>query len=261
MATAAQINANRENAQSSTGPSTEAGKAASSQNHLTLGLYTRQDYVKAEERDLYKEFCDTMNLELSPEGLLEQSLTSEITGATWRLRRCNAAEGALGDFDDSTDKTRRSIERARASAHSILHRSINQLRKIQTDRTIRFELSGVEMLGLTDFKQVSEALRKQQHSEKGGPTMADIIKACEPPAGDAARAALVCHATQAESASNCHAVPAAVPTPRNAPCPCHSGAKFKTGMRVCRGFEEESVDGDIPHEEANSGYRSRGSVQ
>ena len=29
-------------------------------------LYTRQDYVKPDERDLYREFCETMHVELSP---------------------------------------------------------------------------------------------------------------------------------------------------------------------------------------------------
>ena len=136
MATIAQFIANLQNAQSSTGPRTESGKAKSSRNALTMGLYTRTDYVKPDERDIYKEFCDTMRLELIPEKLLEQTLVSEITGASWRLRRCDAADAGL-DFDESTDKLRRSVERARSSASSILHRGINQLRKLQTGRAPR----------------------------------------------------------------------------------------------------------------------------
>jgi hypothetical protein len=142
MATESQNNANRSNAQHSTGPRTEAGKANSSRNHLTLGLYTRQDYVKPDERDLYKHFCETMHDELAPQTLLQESLVSEITGATWRLRRCSNVEGELADYapcdpmlDEKTDKTRRSLERARATAHSIVHRSLNQLRKLRKDRT------------------------------------------------------------------------------------------------------------------------------
>jgi hypothetical protein len=154
MPSISQINANRENATHSTGPRTEAGKAASSRNHLTAGLYTRQDYVRPEERELYKEFCETMLAELEPETLLEQSLAAEITGATWRLRRCSNAEAELADYaltdplldeDEATEKKLRSIERARASAHSLLHRSINQLRKLQTDRENRFELLNAEI--------------------------------------------------------------------------------------------------------------------
>jgi hypothetical protein len=52
MTTEKQTAANQANAQKSTGPS-ESGKAASSQNHLLHGLYTRQDYVKPGEHNLY----------------------------------------------------------------------------------------------------------------------------------------------------------------------------------------------------------------
>ena len=194
MATESQINANRENAQHSTGPRTEDGKARSSRNHLSIGLYTRVDFVHPDEREFYKEFCGKMYLELGPEGILEQTLVASITGASWRLRRCDLADGDLADYaefdpmlDEATEKKRRSIERARTSAQAILHRCINQLRKLQTERTIRFELSGDAVHGLVDFAKVSDAHRKQQNSEKSdspggeGLSMADIERLCAPP--------------------------------------------------------------------------------
>jgi hypothetical protein len=146
MATLSQLLANQQNAQLSTGPRTESGKAASSRNHLTLGLYTKTDYVKPEECELYTAFCDTMRAELNPETLLEETLVSEITAASWRLRRCDAADAGLIDFDDATDKLRRSVERARARSSSILHRGINQLRKLQTARPARaLELASAQL--------------------------------------------------------------------------------------------------------------------
>jgi hypothetical protein len=227
MATAPQINANRQNARLSTGARTEAGKANSSRNALTLGLYTRADYVKPEERDLYKEFCETMYSELCPASLLEESLTAEITGASWRLRRCSAAEADLADFatkdpllDDATEKTLRSIERARAGAHSLLHRSINQLRRLQNDRRKSGALPA------------QPALPPQPQPV----TKADIEALLEPPADFLANldAILAEHAGKlppGQLASICAAPqptrPAAPQTPRNAPCPCRSGEKFK----------------------------------
>ncbi len=155
MATEKQIEANRRNSIHSTGPCTEAGREASAQNHLTLGLFTRRDYVKPEERDLYKEFCDGFYSELGPEGHIETALAAEIVAASWRLRRCSEAEGDLADYatadpllDESTEKTRRSIERARNSAHSHFHRSLNQLRKIQTERAVRIAINGKDESGL-----------------------------------------------------------------------------------------------------------------
>ncbi len=169
MATEKQIEANRRNSTLSTGPSTEAGREASAQNHLTLGLFTRRDYVKPEERDLYKEFCDGFYSELGPEGHIETALAAEIVAASWRLRRCSEAEGDLADYaaqdpllDESTEKTRRSIERARNSAHSHFHRSLNQLRKIQTERAVRIAINGKDESGLAECNKVDAARKKHQ---------------------------------------------------------------------------------------------------
>jgi hypothetical protein len=273
MATEAQVHANRQNAQHSTGPVTAEGKSTSSRNALTLGLYTRQDYVKPEERDIYKEFCETMYSELAPVTLLEQSLAAEITGASWRLRRCSAAEAELSSqremarpyphettgaenspssadyatqdplLDDSTDKTRRSIERARASAHSLLHRSINQLRRLQTDRITAatfFDPNPVPAsMGISESARISAVLVAKQRAQapKANPNfMAELEALCQPPADMLAD--LDAYLAERQSASNCKdeiAPESAAPqstgrtekTPRNAPCPCKSGQKFK----------------------------------
>jgi hypothetical protein len=158
MATTSQIEANRRNSQSSTGPRTESGKSTSSRNRLTFGLDTHGDYVKPDETEIYAEFCQTMYDQLTPANLIEETFVFEITAASWRLRRCAAAEAeicranrhetsprndASGQdplLDDATDKTRRSIERARAAAHLAISRSLNQLRKLQTERLIREKL-------------------------------------------------------------------------------------------------------------------------
>jgi len=142
MATQAQILANRANAQRSTGPQTEPGKARSARNRLALGLYTHTSYVRPDEIDLYAEYCEKLRDELAPGNLFEETLAAEIVGASWRLRRCAAADAELpNDFTETTDKTRRSIERARAAAHTVLHRSLNQLRKLQTERLISERLA------------------------------------------------------------------------------------------------------------------------
>jgi hypothetical protein len=186
MATQAQINANSINAQQSTGPRTDAGKAASSQNAVILGLYSRRDYVRPEEEHFYKCFCRTMHDELAPANLLEFALAEEIPSATWRLRLCNAAEAELGDYNDSTDKTRRSIERARSAAHSVLHRGMNQLRKLRLERSVG--------------------------------------SFCKGDAAEAACGPVKTEPSASKSASICKP---AQQTARNAPCPCHSGEKFK----------------------------------
>jgi len=203
MSTEAQLEANRQNAQFSTGPRTESGKSASSRNAITLGLYTRQDYVKPEEHDIYRGFCERMILELNPDTLLEETLVAEITGASWRLRRCSAVEAELADYadrdpmlDESKERAIRSLERARATASSLLHRGINQLRRLQTDR----------------LKPKSEA---QAEAEAEAEAMAEIEAFCAPP-----KLASICK-PQGPPAQ------AARQIPRSAPCPCGSREKYK----------------------------------
>ena len=163
MASKSQIEANRRNSRKSTGPRTESGKSKSSKNHLTYGLYTHQARVQPGEEEIYAEFCQTLYDQLTPGNLLEETFVFEITGASWRLRCCAAAEGDLDlDFDESTDKRLRSIERARAAAHCVINRSMKQLRTIQTERIIRQQLN----LGSTDdslaadSRQIGEAHKR-----------------------------------------------------------------------------------------------------
>jgi hypothetical protein len=175
MASDAQINANRNNAQHSTGPRTSEGRNASSKNAITTGLYTRQDYVKPEERDLYADFFDQYFNELSPVGIVEQTLANEIAGAAWRLRRCSLAEGELADYatidpllDESKEKSRRSIDRARTSSNALYHRALNQLRKLQTERVIRIELNlpQTEAAPLADTNQIFKAMNRTTRSKQ-----------------------------------------------------------------------------------------------
>ena len=64
MATTAQILANRQNAEKSSGPVTIAGKARVSQNATKLGLLSVANFVRPEERDIFNEFETGYMLEL-----------------------------------------------------------------------------------------------------------------------------------------------------------------------------------------------------
>jgi len=223
MPTEPQLEANRLNANFSTGPRTESGKSTASRNALIFGLYTRQDYVKPDERDLYKDFCETLFAELNPEGLLEETLTAEITGASWRLRRCSAVEAELADYserdpmlDESKQKTIRSVERARAAAHSLFHRGINQLRRLQTERVVKDQVhSGENTPVLIDTHQVIRVANENERNmhlmyKSRDLELASICKPAPAPVDDPAADA-----------------PAGPQTPRSAPCPCGSGEKYK----------------------------------
>jgi hypothetical protein len=95
MSSAAKIAANTANAQASTGPRTEAGKATSAKNGITHGLYTRGDFIRPQDEPAYANLQAELQLELAPIGTLEQTLADEIRRAVWRLRRCGEVEANL----------------------------------------------------------------------------------------------------------------------------------------------------------------------
>jgi hypothetical protein len=95
MATEAQVNANRSNAQKSTGPRTEEGKAAVAQNALKHGLMARAAVLQGEEWEEYTCFHENMMQELYPDGLQEEELAERIVGLYWRLRRAERYQNAV----------------------------------------------------------------------------------------------------------------------------------------------------------------------
>ena len=91
MATPAQIEANRRNAQKSTGPKTPEGKSVASQNALTHGLTAsragNRAVIACEDREAFEHFRDDMLYEYDPIGPTEYILTERIINLSWLLRR------------------------------------------------------------------------------------------------------------------------------------------------------------------------------
>ena len=78
--------ANRANAQSSTGPRTNQGKSNSSHNALRHSILARKVVLEThEQRAEFRELLHACKKEFSPEGLLEKFLVEEITIIFWKL--------------------------------------------------------------------------------------------------------------------------------------------------------------------------------
>src|SRR5579884_774884 len=91
----AQLAANRENAQHSTGPRTEAGKRRSCLNAYRHGL-TGQIVCQTEE-DLaaFKKHCADVTAEHKPIGPTETFLANSIAENMWRINRIRAIENGI----------------------------------------------------------------------------------------------------------------------------------------------------------------------
>ena len=93
MATRKQIEANRRNAQQSTGPRTTQGKATSRLNALRHGLLSEALVVPGLERpEDWTAFRDAILGSLEPIGGLEELLAQKVIAAAWRLSRVERYE-------------------------------------------------------------------------------------------------------------------------------------------------------------------------
>jgi hypothetical protein len=97
MATQAQILANRQNAQKSTGPRTAEGKANSAQNATKHGLFARQNVVIPENQAQFDDLRDEMLADLAPVGAMEAILAERIVSLTWRLKRAQRMQDEVID--------------------------------------------------------------------------------------------------------------------------------------------------------------------
>ncbi|MFZ1683129.1 MAG: hypothetical protein WAU88_03270 [Candidatus Zixiibacteriota bacterium] len=93
-----QIQANQENAQLSTGPKTEEGKAASSRNATKHGLYSKHIILNSphhtENPEEFEQLLDSLIEELQPETIFQHHLVRKIAFCIWRSRRAVLAETA-----------------------------------------------------------------------------------------------------------------------------------------------------------------------
>jgi len=92
-----QLEANRCNAQQSTGPRTEIGKRTSSLNALRHGLTSRIVVLPTEDLAAYKTFSEEFLVDLAPETFAERQCAQTIIDTQWRLNRVRCIEdGMLG---------------------------------------------------------------------------------------------------------------------------------------------------------------------
>jgi SEC-C motif len=243
MATEAQIAANRNNAQASTGATTPAGKVRASLNAVSSGLYSRGDFVLPDEQAQYVEFCASFQTDLQPEGAIEQTLSAEIIHAAWRLRRCSAVAVGMARpldpmVDPATAQTQQAVDRARNDAHRAFQRSIAELRRLQTERQFRTQSFPEEFdlttLGIASFKDMAPALMTDTQRQLLRQKLRLAAQHTMVPNRDRQGAAtpdpghLNAEANhQPEPLFTNRSQSGIGQTPRNSPCTCGSGIKFK----------------------------------
>ena len=179
MTSPAQIDANRANAQQSTGPATAAGKSAVRFNAMRHGLTSQVACMTWEDREAFDKFCAGLIADYRPEGSAETQLAQSIAEDHWRLNRARAIEHnifALG-FASSTiaaDSDNPQIDAALAQAqtfrdegktfglitlyeqriHRNLQRNLDRLRELQVERRAARSEALAELIELNEMNRL-----------------------------------------------------------------------------------------------------------
>jgi hypothetical protein len=100
MTSQRQIEANRLNAERSTGPRTPDGKERVASNALKHGLTGKRVVLPNEDPEEFDAFRSALWVELGPQGALEEVLAEEIVADAWRLRRVPILEATVHARDE-----------------------------------------------------------------------------------------------------------------------------------------------------------------
>jgi hypothetical protein len=151
MATLTQIEANRRNAQHSTGPRTPEGKAASSMNALKSGIDADSNVIPGEDATDLAALTERLYQSCQPQTDIESLLVDDIVRDTWlliRLARIDAQllihtiedthypspNGPAGKAFHNTANTQSRLERRINDTRRLRLQSIQELQKLQAAR-------------------------------------------------------------------------------------------------------------------------------
>ena len=125
-----QLEANRANAQKSTGPKTEAGKRRSSLNAVRHGLTGHVVVLPSEDLGVLEEYTRSIMSSFHDlQGALEISIAENIANTLWRVRRAAAAEdnmlslGLMEEVAENLNLEHAQIHNAASNAKTFRHQS------------------------------------------------------------------------------------------------------------------------------------------
>ncbi len=126
--------------QTSTGPRTPAGKAASSQNARKSGWFARDLRLAGSQQSAYVEFEAAWREELAPATLAEDELFSDFVRAAWHKREIVAAQNELtvsahaAFLDEALAKQLDRLHRYERDFERRAARHLATLRRLQAER-------------------------------------------------------------------------------------------------------------------------------
>ena len=96
-----QIAANRRNALKSTGPTSVAGKAASSMNALKTGIHAKSVIITGEKASDLQQLIDEYYAYYQPASPIARGLVDDLIRCEWTLRRLDTSEASLWNYQNA----------------------------------------------------------------------------------------------------------------------------------------------------------------
>jgi hypothetical protein len=165
-----QLTANKENAQLSTGPRTEAGKAISSMNAVKTGLTGRTVLLPSDDVAAYQTHLTVYENEFQPIGLRERELVQSIADTQWRLQRIPGLEMAIyakgrDEFADQFNDLSPEVRNARIDLETTLHyqKPLRNLQLQESRLRRQREKDMAELKALQAERQAAEIEAFEQH--------------------------------------------------------------------------------------------------
>jgi hypothetical protein len=120
---------NTQNAQHSTGPTSDEGKERSSRNSLVHGLYSRIPYDPKECLDDYLIHRDALMAALKPEDALQEALAKIIVDNLWRVENYRMKEAQNHDAYEIVESRGRHEQRLLNS----MYKARKELKALQVE--------------------------------------------------------------------------------------------------------------------------------
>jgi hypothetical protein len=166
MATAAQITANQQNAQLSTGPRTEAGKLAVSANARIHGLAAKKFFLALEEKPLFEELRGALAEHYKPATAHERALLEDLAEAKWRLRTARTMEASFLEIAVTEQrKANASLTAEQALAHVFIDEPIQKRMRLLMRYLSAAERSADKALRELERIICDRRYREQQRAE------------------------------------------------------------------------------------------------
>jgi hypothetical protein len=139
MATEKQILANQENSKLSTGPTSEAGVQASSQNNFRHGLAPRHHevftFMKDEEPAKFGELVRNLIKEHSPQGETQKILVRRMAESEWlRARAVRLQTDCFTDYDNLNEKRLALFIRYETTHERAFYRALKELQTLRKEK-------------------------------------------------------------------------------------------------------------------------------